>query len=138
MVVSNVNTLLVTRVTVLEKQQAKMEQYSRRNNVEICGIANEVSGKHLEKKVIGICRESGIDLNRYDIESCHGLLSGRANTSNSKRVIVMFVNKKHPEAMLRLKKKSINPLSNVYITNSVCLSLVYRFLWGNVNTYKES
>ena len=43
MVVSNVNTLLVTHVTELEKQQAKMEQYSRRNNVEISGISNEVS-----------------------------------------------------------------------------------------------
>ena len=40
MVVSNVNTLLGTRVTELEKQQAKMEQYNRRNNVEIFGVFN--------------------------------------------------------------------------------------------------
>ena len=47
MCVSNVNTLLVTCVTELEKQQVKMEQYSRRNNVEISGISNlvfEISG----------------------------------------------------------------------------------------------
>ena len=50
MVVSNANTLLVTRVTEPEKQQAKMEQYSRRNNVEISGIFTEVSDKNLEKK----------------------------------------------------------------------------------------
>ena len=50
MVVSNVNTLLVTHVTELEKQNAKMEQYSRRNNVEISGISNEVSDENLEKK----------------------------------------------------------------------------------------
>ena len=49
MVVSNLNTLLVTRVIELEKQQAKMEQYSRRNNVEISGISNEVSDENLEK-----------------------------------------------------------------------------------------
>ena len=106
MVVSNVNTLLVTRVTELETQQAKMEQYSRRNNVKISGISNEVSDENLEKKVIDICKESGIELNPYDIEACHRLTSGCVNTSNSKRVIVKFVNRKHSEAMLRLK----NPL----------------------------
>lgn len=30
MVVSNINTPLVTRVTEVEKQEAKMEQYSRK------------------------------------------------------------------------------------------------------------
>ena len=56
-VVSNVYILLVTRVTELEKQQAKMEHYSRRNNVEISGISNEVSEENLEKKVMDICKE---------------------------------------------------------------------------------
>ena len=79
--------------------------------------------------MIDICKESGIELNPYYIEACHRLPSGSglANTSNSKRVIVTFVNRKHPEAMLRLKK-SINSRSNVYITNSLCP--YYRFLWG--------
>ena len=106
MVVSNVNTLLITRVTELEKQQGKMEQYNRRNNVEISVISNEVSDENLEKKVIDISEESGIELNPYDIEACHRLPSGRVNTSNSKRVIVTFANRKH----------------------SLCPC--YRFLWG--------
>ena len=127
MVVSNVNTLLVTRVTELEKQQAKMEQYSRRNHVEISGISNEVSDENLEQKVINICKESGIELNPYDIEACHRLPAERINTSNSKHVIVKFVNRKYSEATLRLKK-SINSPSNVYITNSLCP--YYRFLLG--------
>lgn len=37
MVVSNINIFLVTRVTELENQQVKMEQYNRRNNVDISG-----------------------------------------------------------------------------------------------------
>ena len=127
MVVSNVNTLLVTCATELEKQQAKVEQYSRRNDVEISGISNEVSDENLEKKVIGICKESGIDLNPCDIEACHRLTSGCVNTSNSKRVIVKFINRIHSEAMLHFKK-SINLCSNIYITNSLCP--YYRFLWG--------
>ena len=127
MVVSNANTLLITHVTELERQQAKMKQYSRRNNVEIFGISNEVSDENLEKKVIDICKESGIDLNPYDIEACHRLQSGHVNTSNSKHVIVKFVNRKHSEAMLHLKK-SLNSCSNVYIMNSLCP--YYHFLWG--------
>ena len=119
MVVSNANTLLITHVTELERQQAKMKQYSRRNNVEIFGISNEVSDEILEKKVIDICKESGIDLNPYDIEACHRLQSGHVNTSNSKHVIVKFVNRKHSEVILHLKK-SINSCSNVYIMNSLC------------------
>ena len=55
MVVSNINSLLVTRVTELEKQQMKMEQYSRRNHVQIYGISNEVSDENLERKVIDFC-----------------------------------------------------------------------------------
>ena len=42
MTVSNVNTLLITRVTELEKQLAKMEQYSMRNYIEISTISNEI------------------------------------------------------------------------------------------------
>ena len=49
---------------------------------------NEVSDKNLEKKVIDICKESGIDLNPYDIEAWYRLTSGRVNTSNSNHVIV--------------------------------------------------
>ena len=47
-----------------------MEQYSRRNNVKISGISNEVSDENLEKKVICIYEESGIDLNPYHVEAC--------------------------------------------------------------------
>ena len=50
--------------------------------------------------MIDICEESGIDRLESGI---HRLPSGRANTSNSKRVIVKIVNRKHSEAMLRLK-----------------------------------
>ena len=77
--------------------------------------------------MIDICKESRIDLNPCDIEACHRLTSGRVNTSNSKGVVVKFVNRKHSEAMLHLKK-SINSHSNVYITNSLCP--YYRFFSG--------
>ena len=43
----------------------------------------------------GICKELGIDLNPYNIESCHILPSGRVNRSNNKRVIPKLVSRKH-------------------------------------------
>ena len=113
--VSNIDTLLVACVTVIEKQQTKMEQYS---NVEITCISNDVPDENLERKVIDICKAAGIDLKPYDIEGCYRLPS-RLNISNSKRVIVSFVNRKHSKAMLRFKKL-VNLRSNVYITNSLC------------------
>ena len=38
-----------------------MEKYSRRNNVEISGMSNEVSDENLEEKVIDVCKETGIN-----------------------------------------------------------------------------
>ena len=122
MVVSTANILLVTCVTELEKQQSKVEQYSRRNNVEISDISNEVSDESLEKKVIDFCKESGIDLNPYDIEACHRLPPGRVNTSNCEHVIVKFVNRKHSEAMLHLKK--INKFMQQCLHNELSMPLL--------------
>ena len=62
MIFFNINTILVTHVTELEKQQEKIEQYSRRNNVEIPGISDEVSDENLEEKVMDICKEAVVDL----------------------------------------------------------------------------
>ena len=93
--------------------------YSRRNNVELSGISNEISDENLEKKVIDIWKESCINLNPYDIEVCHRIPSRCVNTSNSKRMIVKLVNRKHSEAMLCLRR-SINSRSSVYIMISLC------------------
>ena len=57
-----VNTRLEERITNLEKNQAKREQYSRRNNVELSGILNSICDEDLENTVINICKESGIDV----------------------------------------------------------------------------
>ena len=51
MVLCNANTLLVTCVTELEKQQTKMEQLD----------------ENLEKKLRDICKELGIDLFRKSL-----------------------------------------------------------------------
>ena len=57
-VVKKVNTLLEKRVTELEKSQGKVEQYSRRNNVEISGISHEILDNSLEGKIIDVCKDA--------------------------------------------------------------------------------
>ena len=65
-------------------------------------------------------------INPTDIEDCHRLPLGRNSTTDNKRVIVKFVNRKHSELMLR-SKKSISSNSKVYINNSLCP--YYRYIW---------
>ena len=127
LIARNVNQNLQNRIINLEKQESKSEQYNRRNNVEISGISNEVSDRNLEQTVIGICKDSGIEVNPLDIEGCHRLPLGRNATNTTKRVIVKFVNRKHSEAMLQ-RKKDINQKSKVFVSHSLCP--YYRFLWG--------
>ena len=125
-VVKKVNALLEKRVTELEKSQAKAEQYSRRNNVEISGIPREILDNNLEDKVIDIYKDAGIEIGHMDIEGCHRLPLSRNNAGGTKRVIVKFVNRKHSEDVLRLKK-IISSRSKVFISNSLCP--YYRYLW---------
>ena len=125
-VVKKVITLLEKRVIELEKSQAKAEQYGRRNNVEISGIPHEILDNNLEDKVgIDICKDAGIEIGHMDIEGCHRLPLRRNNAGGTKRVIVKFVNRKHSEDVLRLKK-IISSRSKVFISNSLCP--YYRYL----------
>ena len=89
LVVRNVNQNLQNRIINPEKQQFKLEQYNRCNNVEICRIWNEVSDEDLEKIIgIGIGKDSGIDVNALDIEGCHRLPLGRNATIITKKMLV--------------------------------------------------
>ena len=82
---------------------------------------------NLEDKVIDICKDAGIEIEHMDIEGCHRLPLSRNNTGGAKRAIVKFVNRKHSEDVLRLKK-IISSRSKVFISNSLCP--YHRYLWG--------
>ena len=85
-VVKKVNNLLQKGVTEIEKSQAKVEQYSSRNNVEISGIPHEILNNNLEDKVINIFKDSGIEIGHLDIEGCHQLPLSRNNSGGTKSV----------------------------------------------------
>ena len=89
---------------------------------------------NLEDKVIDIYKDAGIEIGHMDIEGCHRLPLSRNNAGGTKRVIVKFVNRKHSEDMLRLKK-IISSRSKVFISNSLCP--FYRYLWGKCKDLKR-
>ena len=126
-VVKNVNTKLEERIISLEKNQAKSEQYSRCNNTELSGIPNDIPEDNLEKVLIDMCHNSGLEIDPKNIEGCHRLPVSRYSRDSNKRVIVKFVNRKHPEALLRSKKSigskdfsHLNVHDKVFVSVSLC------------------
>ena len=98
-----VNTKLKERIISLEKNQAKSEQYTRHNNIELSGIPNDIPEDNLDN-LIDIRHDSGSEIEPKDIEGFHRLPVSRYSRDSNKRVIVKFVNRKYPEALLRNKK----------------------------------
>ena len=68
-----------------------LEQYGRRNNIEITGIPDTVQDYVLENKVIGIFDAIGVESKSANFEDCHRV---RKYKNNSKKFIVRFANGK--------------------------------------------
>ena len=133
-ITKNVNSRLEERITNLEKNQGKGEQYSQRNNVELSGIPNSIYDEDLENTVINTCKGSGINVDARDIEGCHGLPLSRNSRGQDKRVIVKFVNRKYAEALLKDKKrisgKNFGHLHALTKFSFLYPFAHYRFIWG--------
>ena len=72
------NSQLRTKVEVLEKKLndqecyiSSIDQYSRRNNIEIQGIPKTVKDEELERKFIDIFSALNISITSKDVEDCH-------------------------------------------------------------------
>ena len=60
------------------KIKNKQDQYTKRSNLEIYGIPEEVKDDQLEEKVINIFSQLNVSISKSDIEDSHQL--GRSNT----------------------------------------------------------
>ena len=134
-VVKNVNPKLEERIISLEKNQAKSEQYSRPNNIELSSIPNDIPENNLEKVIVDTCHGSGLEIEPKDIEGCHRLTVSRYSRNSNKRVITKVVNRQHPAALLRNKKtisskdfSHLNVHGKVFVSVSLCP--YYRYIWG--------
>ena len=109
------------KIIDLEIQNNNIDQYSRRNNVEISGISQSVSDSQLEEKVVDILKVIYVNITKNEIEACYRL------GKKKKNVIVQVINKKHCLKPLRNKKKlkSIDknaigiPNANLFISENL-------------------
>ena len=125
-VVKLVYSKLEKQVTDLEKNEAKLEEYSRSNNVEFSNVEfhNGIPDNQLESKGIEIFHELVVAIDHNDIEGCHCLPVSRYNRGDNKRLIVKFVNRKHSETLM-YKKRSLSPrdFSNINISSKIFVSV---------------
>ena len=120
--------------SALKKVKPKSELYSWHNNIELSGIPNDIPEDNLEKVVIDICHDSDVEIEPKDIEGCHRLPVSRYSRDSNKSVIVKFVNRKHPEAMLR-NKRSISNKDFSHL--NVLFALTTGISGVSAKTYKE-
>ena len=64
-------SFLNKKVISLESQHNMLEQYGRRNNLEITGIPDSVPQRELENKVVDILNAIGVNVSNDDFEDCH-------------------------------------------------------------------
>ena len=69
-----------------------LQSYSRRENIEIRGIPDNIKQNDLELYVVKILNKIGVGVNSYGIAACHRLKSRKNQYQN---VIVRFINRKH-------------------------------------------
>ena len=84
---------LESRISVLETDLNKQDQYNRCNILDIQQISDSVPDDQLEEKVIEIFSQINVKINALDAEGCHGM--GRRRKCKSKKTtIVRFLEKK--------------------------------------------
>ena len=118
---------LDSKVTSVEINPNKLEQYSRRNNIEVSGIPDLVEGNWCEEKIISVFTSIGIDVKSNDIKACCRIWKSR---NSSKKAIVCFNNRKFAkQALYKRKKLKSTDKSTLAVTNDVFikenLTLVY-------------
>ena len=92
---------LEKKVISLEENSNSLEQYGRRNNLEITGIPDDVDDQKLEENVTEILNKIDVNVSSKDVEACHQI--GKSKSS-SKTTTIRFVNRKHAKKALVNRK----------------------------------
>ena len=85
----------------MERNMHWMEEYSRRECIEIVGIPSSITNDLLEEPVLLIFEKLGVVLETMDIVACHRF--GKIN-----RVIAKLLNRKDSQYILEKKHKLRN------------------------------
>ena len=90
----NVSGSVSSKLLNLEKEQYKLQQYLRRNIVEILGLPDFFTGDLLTEKVVKLCNDVGVMVEVRDIEACHRLFQKQFYNQLPKKSFVMFVKRR--------------------------------------------
>ena len=107
--------VLENKILILESEQNSLEQYGRRNNIEITEIPDSVPNQNLEEKVVNIFNEISVNVSPKDIEACHRV---GVSKNSSKKTIVRFINRKHAKKAL-INRKNLKKSSSPIVTFSL-------------------
>ena len=118
----------------MERNMHRLDQYSRRECIEIAGVPNSITNNLLEEYVILIFEKLGVVIEAMDIVVCHRL-------GGIGRVIVKLLNRKDAQNVLAEKHKlrsinfyddntNTNNKRKIFINQSLCP--YYRKLYGMV------
>ena len=115
------NQALTNTCKDLQDQIYALDQYIRRENVEIHNIPDRITQEDLEPYVLRIFECMGIkDISSYSIAACHRLAPRPG--LQSKPVIIRFVNRKDAQTIRQFKytlRTKAMPFDNLYITENL-------------------
>ena len=120
----------------MEKEHWRLNQYTRRSNIEVSGIPNEIKDEVLEETVIKLLKSINVNCQPSDIEACHRLPTKRPD--KPKNTIIRFLNQKNAENCLvsrkQLKSVDLSVIDGsfrgqkIFINDNLCP--YYRGIYG--------
>ena len=131
--ICTVNNKILAKIRSLQENNDKMydelyeqkvdltdlNQYGRRENVEICGILESVSQDELQKHILDVTKTMGVKVPPNGIHIVHRI--GKSRNSRPRNVIVRFVNRQTAFSLLKNKRKLNNGrYKNYFITENLC------------------
>ena len=140
---ANANTVpspspeLEERVEATERENYALQQYTRRDSIEIVNFPLDVKDDKIEEKTVSLLQAIDVDVIADDIQACHRLYK-------KDRIIVKFLSRKkaleclYSKSKLKtLDKTEINfPADKpIFINESLCPE--YRRLFGKLNELKK-
>ena len=120
--------LVATRVKILEKNLVSTMQYSRRENIEIHNIPENVADEKLEETCLKVLDEIGCGkIKSYRVMACHRL-------KNRNKTVIRFITRKQADEALHnrgklktidMKKCGLPAKTRIYINESLCRPMQY-------------
>ena len=106
----NCNSLLLKRITNLERNALTNAQYVRRETIEINPIPQSIPNADLENKVCQALSLTGTTVTPDDLQACNRM-------ENKEKVIVKFKDRKQRNKVIFSRKKLKSKKSNCEIYN---------------------